>query len=117
MPANDSNLPVKKYQKLDDDEHAWCIKNGLYFICREQGHKSSDCPKSRTHETKAPVNGVYSIVLGGESTRSFNGEPTWEPGLRLKIVFEFEVKPEDHGFLTQWTLHLRGRIVSGFTAN
>jgi hypothetical protein len=50
-------LPSKyKLKKLDDEERARCLAEGLCFVCREKGHTRVDCPKRNEA-------GVYSIML------------------------------------------------------
>jgi hypothetical protein len=55
--ANSNSQDRKPTNRLDDKEKAALLKEGRYFVCREQGHISRNCPtKNQTTNAAATSN-------------------------------------------------------------
>ena len=51
--------PSTKLKKLDNEERARWLAEGLCFVCREKGHTGADCPKQSEKQ-------VYSVMLSAD---------------------------------------------------
>ena len=82
--------PPSKLKKLDDEERAHCLAEGLCFVCREKGHTSAGCPK---RSDKQP--GVYSVML--------SADPSEKPTVLNGPLRNFALKTGPREADVRWT--------------